>query len=41
MNLKLAREIIEDWRRDYNEVRPHSSLNDVTPEEYAKTTGGF
>ncbi len=26
MNLKHARDIIEDWRRDYNEVRPHSSL---------------
>jgi putative transposase len=33
MNLKHAREVIEDWRRDYNEVRPHSSLNDMTPEE--------
>jgi putative transposase len=41
MNLKHARDIIEDWRRDYNEVRPHSSLNDRTPKEYAGTTTGL
>jgi len=38
MNLKHAREIIEDWRRDYNEVRPHSSLKGSTPKEYAEMT---
>ena len=26
MSVRHAREIIEDWRQDYNEVRPHSSL---------------
>ena len=41
MNLKHARDIIEDWRQDYNEVRPHSSLNDKTPREYAATTTGL
>jgi putative transposase len=41
MNLKHAREVIEEWRRDYNEVRPHSSLKDKTPEEYAKATVGL
>lgn len=30
-----AREIIEGWRIDYNRVRPHSSLDNLTPEEYA------
>lgn len=41
MNLKHAREVIENWRRDYNEVRPHSSLKHRTPVEYAKLTPGF
>lgn len=33
--LQAARQIIEDWRRDYNEARPHSSLGNLTPEEFA------
>lgn len=33
--LDEAREVIESWRQDYNEVRPHSSLDDRTPSEYA------
>jgi putative transposase len=41
LNLKHAREVIEDWRIDYNEVRPHSSLNHRTPVEYANTMAGF
>ena len=41
MDLKHARNVIEEWRRDYNEVRTHSSLDNLTPEEYAKTTAGF
>jgi len=41
MNLKHARRVIEDWRRDYNEVRPHSSLNNLTPMEYANAATGF
>jgi putative transposase len=39
--LKHAREVIEEWRRDYNNVRPHSSLNDRTPKEYAALTAGL
>ncbi|HHC4067950.1 TPA: transposase, partial [Klebsiella pneumoniae] len=30
-----ARKIINDWRLDYNECRPHSSLNYLTPAEFA------
>ena len=31
-----ARRIIEAWRRDYNEVRPHSALGNVPPREFAE-----
>ena len=41
MNLKHARDIIEDWRRDYNEVRPHSSLKGRSPKEYAEAAAGL
>lgn len=29
-----AKIVIEDWRRHYNEVRPHSSLGQMTPLEF-------
>ena len=35
MSLEDAREKTEQWRRDYNQSRPHSSLGNVTPEEFA------
>jgi len=41
INLKHARDIIEDWRKDYNEVRPHSSLKGMAPMEYAETAAGL
>ena len=31
MNLADAREKLEDWRRDYNEVRPHSAIGYNVP----------
>ena len=31
-----AKVIIETWRRHYNRVRPHQSLNDLTPHEFAR-----
>jgi putative transposase len=34
-----VREKVEDWRLDYNEVRPHSSLGNATPKEYSTTLG--
>ncbi|MER5133491.1 integrase core domain-containing protein, partial [Serratia marcescens] len=30
-----ARKTINDWRQDYNECRPHSSLDYQTPAEFA------
>ena len=33
-SLREARVIIETWRREYNEVRPHSSLGQLTPKEF-------
>ncbi len=30
-----AKVVIEDWRRLYNEVRPHSSLGKMTPSAFA------
>ena len=35
-NLAQARQIIEDWRIDYNSERPHTSLNGLTPNEFAR-----
>ena len=37
IDLHDARNKIETWRRDYNSTRPHSSLNNLTPEEFAET----
>jgi putative transposase len=34
-NLGQAQHIIEEWRIDYNTNRPHSSLNGLTPIEFA------
>lgn len=35
-----AQAVIEAWRLDYNTVRPHSALDDRTPEQFAQTTRG-
>src|SRR5215467_2306829 len=32
-----AKVIVEEWRRHFNEVRPHSSLGYLTPAEFAAT----
>lgn len=32
-----AKIVIEGWRRHYNEVRPHSSLGQLTPSEFKRT----
>jgi putative transposase len=35
LGLSDARERVETWRQDYNTQRPHRSLGQLTPEEYA------
>jgi putative transposase len=36
LTMAHARRAIEAWRIEYNTERPHSSLGNLTPEEYAK-----
>jgi putative transposase len=38
-NLADARKKLNRWRRDYNDHRPHSSLDDRTPAEFAAIVG--
>ena len=35
-SLNEVREITDKWVREYNEERPHESLNNLTPEEYKR-----
>lgn len=34
ISLEDARQIVEEWREDYNQQRPHSSLKQQTPSEF-------
>ena len=36
LSMRHAREVIATWRQEYNEERPHSSLDDQTPKEFAE-----
>jgi putative transposase len=36
MSLHHAQQVVEKWRLDYNNARPHSSLGDLTPLEFAE-----
>ena len=38
-NGREAQEVVENWRREYNEFRPHSSLGYLTPAEFAAQCG--
>jgi putative transposase len=38
LSLAQTRHIVETWRVDYNAVRPHSSLGNVTPTEFEQRT---
>jgi putative transposase len=40
ISLADAKAAIEAWRVDYNTVRPHSSLAQRTPEQFAQFTEG-
>jgi putative transposase len=35
-NRTEAKVVIETWRKHYNEVRPHSSIGDLTPSEFRR-----
>ena len=37
-SLAHAREVLSAWREDYNTVRPHSGLGNLTPAAYAKAS---
>lgn len=39
ISLNHARKVIESWRIDYNEDRPHTSLGGLTPREYIENNG--
>jgi putative transposase len=38
-SLPVAERIIGAWRTDYNTTRPHSSLGNKTPRDYARQRG--
>jgi len=35
LSVREARLIVESWRQEYNEERPHGALNQITPAAYA------
>ena len=37
LNLREARVVIADWRRQYNRERPHSRLGYLSPEDFIQT----
>jgi putative transposase len=39
LSIKHAREVIEDWRRDYNAVRPHSAHGGLSPQTFMALAG--
>lgn len=39
-SLAEAKMVIEEWRQDYNVLRPHSSLGGMSPDEYRRASKG-
>jgi len=39
-NLAEAKRVIEEWRQDYNTLRPHGSLGGMSPDEYRRASTG-
>lgn len=37
LSLEDAQEMIECWRQEYNQQRPHPSLNNLAPEEFIRS----
>ncbi len=37
LSLSDTRKKIETWRKEYNDFRPHSSLENMTPNDFART----
>jgi putative transposase len=37
-NLDEAKNVVEKWRIDYNDWRPHSSLGNLSPSDFAKSS---
>jgi len=35
-----AKKVIEEWRHDYNALRPHGSLGGMSPDEYRRASKG-
>ncbi len=40
LSLEDAKNKIEEWRQDYNDFRPHSSLNNLTPNQFKQKVLG-
>jgi putative transposase len=41
LSLDDARQKVEAWRREYNEFRPHSSLENLTQEQFREQHNGI
>jgi putative transposase len=37
LSIEDVQEKLEAWRMDYNEFRPHSSLGNMTPSDFARS----